>query len=81
MRIEITPVYKVDVDELGETIAGTKELISVRKRAYLPDEGTMFAEWLLDWATGEWRPVIEMPQYVEINDEMRKRLDWGEVIV
>ena len=79
MRVEITPVYKVDTDEAGNKIAGTKELICVRKRIY-PGPGTMFAEWLLDWATGEWRPVIEMPQYVEINDEMRSRLDWGDVI-
>ena len=80
MRVEVTPVYEVDVDESGKTIPGTKELICVRKRAY-PGPGTMYAEWLLDWATGEWRPIIEMPRYVEINDDMRARLDWGEAIV
>ena len=69
MRLEITPVYEVDAD------TGAKRLISIRKRVYLPNE-SMFGEWLLDWATGEWRRVIEMSWNVEINDEMRVRLDW-----
>ena len=73
MRIEITPVYGVDED------AGTKELVSVRKRIYVLSDGReMFAEWLLDWATGEWRANREMPWNVEINAEMRKRVGWVE---
>ena len=80
MRVDITPVYKADVDEAGNVIAGTKKLICVRKRVY-PGPGTFFAEWMLDWATGEWQTILEMPRHIEINDEMRKRLDWGDEIV
>ena len=66
MRLEITPVYERD---------GEKKLFSVRKRIYLPDE-SIFAEWLLDWSTGEWICTVEMAWAVGITTEMRERLDW-----
>jgi len=78
MRLEITPVYVADVDDDGNAIEATKKLASIRKRIYLPD-GSMFAEWLLDWGTGEWRVALDMPWNVVIDDEMRKRLDWRNI--
>jgi len=75
MRLEITPIYIADVDDDGIAIEATKKLVSIRKRVHLLD-GSMFAEWLLDWGTGEWRPAMEMPWNVEINDEMRECLGW-----
>ncbi len=79
MQVVITPVYEADLDEAGKVIVGTKKLICVRKRVY-PGPGRFFAEWMLDWATGEWQVILDMPRHVEINDDMRARLDWCDEI-